>query len=78
MGVEDLTYATKAKAVIIEGIAELHDDTNSSFVRKTYERYVGKNALNKPQVQISVSLPRYIVVIEPTKIVSWDFTKIKA
>jgi general stress protein 26 len=36
---EDLTYATKAKAVIIEGIAELHDDTDSSFVRKTYERF---------------------------------------
>jgi nitroimidazol reductase NimA-like FMN-containing flavoprotein (pyridoxamine 5'-phosphate oxidase superfamily) len=37
--VEDLSYATKAKAVIIEGIAELHDDTDSSFVRKTYERF---------------------------------------
>jgi nitroimidazol reductase NimA-like FMN-containing flavoprotein (pyridoxamine 5'-phosphate oxidase superfamily) len=39
--VEDLSYATKAKAVIIEGIAKLEDDTDSSFVRKTYERYTG-------------------------------------
>jgi len=76
--VEDLSYATKAKAVIIEGIAELQDDIDSSFVRKTYERYVGKNALSSPQVQFSVSLPRYMVVIKPTKIVSWDFTKIEA
>jgi nitroimidazol reductase NimA-like FMN-containing flavoprotein (pyridoxamine 5'-phosphate oxidase superfamily) len=76
--VEDLSYATKAKAVIIEGTAELQDDTDSSFARKTYERYAGKNALNNPQVQFSVSLPRYIVVIKPTKIMSWDFTKIEA
>jgi nitroimidazol reductase NimA-like FMN-containing flavoprotein (pyridoxamine 5'-phosphate oxidase superfamily) len=77
--VEDLSYATKAKAVIIiEGIAELQDDIDKSFVRKTYERYVGKNALNSPQVQFSVSLPRYMVVIKPTKIVSWDFSKIEA
>jgi nitroimidazol reductase NimA-like FMN-containing flavoprotein (pyridoxamine 5'-phosphate oxidase superfamily) len=76
--VEDLSYATKAKAVIIEGIAELQDDTDSSFARKTYERYVGKNALNNPQVQFSVNLPRYTVVIKPTKIMSWDFTKIEA
>ena len=48
--VEDLSYATKAKAVIIEGIAELQDDTDSSFVRKTYERYAGKNALTNPNL----------------------------
>jgi nitroimidazol reductase NimA-like FMN-containing flavoprotein (pyridoxamine 5'-phosphate oxidase superfamily) len=76
--VEDLSYATKAKAVIIEGIAELQDDIDNSFIRKTYERYAGKNALNNPQVQFSVSLPRYMVVIKPTKIMSWDFTKIEA
>jgi len=76
--VEDLSYLTKVKAVIIEGIAELHDDINGSFARKSYERYAGKNALNNPQVQFSVSLPRYIVVIKPTKIMSWDFTKIEA
>jgi nitroimidazol reductase NimA-like FMN-containing flavoprotein (pyridoxamine 5'-phosphate oxidase superfamily) len=75
---EDLSYATKVKAVIIEGIAELQDDVDSSFARKTYERYVGKNALNNPQVQFSVSLPRYIMVIKPIKIMSWDFTKIEA
>jgi len=75
---EDLSYATKAKAVIIEGKAELQDDIDSSFARKTYERYVGKNALSNPQVQFSVSLPRYMVVIKPTKIISWDFTKIQA
>ncbi|MGB6671118.1 MAG: pyridoxamine 5'-phosphate oxidase family protein [Candidatus Nitrosopolaris sp.] len=76
--VEDLSYATKVKAVIIEGVAKLQDDVDSSFARKTYERYVGKNALNNPQVQFSVSLPRYIVVINPTKIMSWDFTKIES
>lgn len=75
---EDLSYATKVKAVIIEGTAELQDDIDSSFARKTYERYVGKNSLNNPQVQFSVSLPRYIVVIKPAKIMSWDFTKIEA
>ena len=76
--VEDLSYANKAKAVIIESIAEVRDDIDRSFVRKTYERYVGKNALNNPQVQFSVSLPRYMVIIKPTKIMSWDFSKIEA
>ena len=75
---EDLSYANKVKAVIIEGTAELQDDIDNSFARKTYERYVGKNALNNPQVQFSVSLPRYMVVIKPAKIMSWDFTKIEA
>lgn len=73
--VEDISYATKAKAVIIEGIAELRDDIDNSFVKKTYERYVGKNALNDPKVQFSVNLPRYMVVIKPTRILSWDFTR---
>ena len=76
--VEDLSYATNCKAVIIEGTAELQDDIDSSFARKTYEMYVGKNALNNPQVQFSVNLPRYMVVVKPTKIISWDFTKVEA
>jgi nitroimidazol reductase NimA-like FMN-containing flavoprotein (pyridoxamine 5'-phosphate oxidase superfamily) len=75
--VGDLSNAANAKAVIIEGIAELQDDIDSLFARKTYERYAGKNALNNPQVQFSINLPRHMVVIKPTKIVSWDFTKIK-
>ena len=75
---EDISFLN-AKAVIIEGTGELKDDDiNNSFAKKMYERYVGKNALNNPQVQFSVSLPRYIVVIKPTKIMSWDFTKIEA
>ena len=75
--VGDLSNAANAKAVIIEGIAELRDDIDSLFARKTYERYAGKNALNNPQVQFSINLPRHMVVIKPTKIMSWDFTKIK-
>jgi hypothetical protein len=78
----DLSYAiisgNKVKAVIIEGIAEVQDDIDNSFVRKNYERYVGKNALNNPQVQFSLNLPMYTVIIKPTKIKSWDLTKIEA
>ena len=73
--VEDISYATKAKAVIIEGVAELQDDIDNSFVKKTYERYVGKNALNDPMVQFSVNLPRYMLIIKPTRFISWDFTR---
>jgi PPOX class probable F420-dependent enzyme len=73
--VEDVSYATKAKAVIIEGIAELRDDIDNSFVKRTYERYIGKKALNDPLVQFSVNLPRYMIVIKPTRIISWDFTR---
>ena len=80
--VGDLSYiiisGNKVKAVIIESIAEVRDDIDSSFVRKNYERYVGKNALNNPQVQFSVNLPMYTVIIKPTKIKSWDLTKIEA
>jgi hypothetical protein len=70
-----MSYATKAKAVIIEGVAELRDDIDNSFIKRTYERYVGKNAINDPMVQFSVNLPRYMVVIRPTRIISWDFTR---
>ena len=72
---EDISYATKAKAVIIEGVAELREDIDNSFIKKTYERYVGKNGLNDPMVQFSVNLPRYMVIIRPTRIISWDFTR---
>ena len=74
---EDLSYLTNEKAVIIEGkVVEMRDDIDGSFARKMYERYVGKNALNNPMVQFSVNLPRYILVIKPIKIISWDVTKI--
>ena len=72
---EDISFLN-AKAVIVEGIGELKDDINNSFARKMYERYVGKDALGNPMVQFSVNLPRCILVVKPTKIISWDFTKI--
>ena len=65
------------KAVIVEGIVEIRDEIdNNSFARKTYERYIGLSALDNPFVQFSVNLPRYMLVIKPTKIISWDFSKI--
>jgi hypothetical protein len=67
---EDISFP-KAKAVIIEGTGELKDhDINKSFAKKC-ERYVGKNALSNPMVQFSVNLLRYILVVKPTKIISW-------
>jgi nitroimidazol reductase NimA-like FMN-containing flavoprotein (pyridoxamine 5'-phosphate oxidase superfamily) len=72
----DLSYLTNEKAVIIEGkVLEMRDDIGGSFTSKMYERYAGKNALDNPMVQFSVNLPRYILVIKPIKIISWDFTK---
>lgn len=71
----DLSFFN-GKAVIIEGIAKIRDEIdNNSFARKTYERYVGKSALSNPFVQFSVNLPRYVIVIKPTKIISWNFNK---
>jgi uncharacterized pyridoxamine 5'-phosphate oxidase family protein len=65
------------KAVIVECIVEIRDEIdNNSFARKTYERYIGISALDNPFVQFSVNLPRYMLVIKPTKIISWDFSKI--
>lgn len=62
---------------VIEGIVEIRDEIdNNSFARKTYERYIGISALDNPFVQFSVNLPRYMLVIKPTKIISWDFSKI--
>ena len=72
----DLSYLTNEKAVIIEGkVVEMRDDIGGSFTRKLFERYACKSALDNPMVQFSVNLPRYILVIEPIKIISWDFTK---
>ena len=62
---------------VIEGIVEIRDEIdNNSFARMTYERYVGKGALDDPFVQFSVNMPRYMLVIKPAKIISWDFNKI--
>jgi PPOX class probable F420-dependent enzyme len=72
---EDISYLN-AKAVVIEGEAEIRDDTDGSFAKKMYERYAGKNSLNNPMVQASVIMPRYILTIRPVKIMSWDLSKI--
>jgi nitroimidazol reductase NimA-like FMN-containing flavoprotein (pyridoxamine 5'-phosphate oxidase superfamily) len=64
------------KAVIIEGEAEIKDDTDHSVAIKMYERYAGKEALNNPMVQFSINLPRHILVVKPRKILSWDISKI--
>ena len=70
------TYHIFAKAVVIEGEAEIRDDTDGSFAKKMYERYAGKNALDNPIVQASVIMPRYILTIRPVKVMSWDPSKI--
>jgi PPOX class probable F420-dependent enzyme len=72
---EDISYLN-AKAVVIEGEAEIRDDTDGSFAKKMYERYAGKNALDNPIVQASVIMPRYILTIRPVKVMSWDLSKI--
>jgi nitroimidazol reductase NimA-like FMN-containing flavoprotein (pyridoxamine 5'-phosphate oxidase superfamily) len=72
---EDISFLN-GKAVIIEGVAEMRDDIDGSFARRMYERYVGKNALNTPMVQFSINMPRQVLVIRPTKIMSWDISKL--
>lgn len=72
---EDISYLN-AKAVVIEGEAEIRDDTDGSFAKKMYKRYAGKNALENPMVQASVIMPRYILTIRPVKVMSWDLSKI--
>ena len=72
---EDISYLN-AKAVIIEGEAEIRYDTNGSFAKKMYERYVGKDALKNPMVQFSIGMPRHILVIKPVKVISWDLAKL--
>jgi PPOX class probable F420-dependent enzyme len=72
---EDISYLN-AKAVVIEGEAEITDDTDGSFAKKMYERYAGKNALDNPMVQASIIMPRYILTIKPVKVMSWDLSKI--
>jgi PPOX class probable F420-dependent enzyme len=72
---EDISFLN-GKAVIIEGVAEMRDDIDGSFARRMYERYVGKNALNTPMVQFSINMPRQVLVIRPTKIMSWDISKV--
>jgi PPOX class probable F420-dependent enzyme len=72
---EDISYLN-AKAVIIDGKAEMKDDYNGSFAKKMYERYAGKNSLSNPMVQYSVNQPRYVLFIKPIKFASWDLGKI--
>ena len=72
---EDISYLN-AKAVIIEGKAEVKDDINGSFAKKMYGQYVGKDALNNPMVQFSIGMPIHILVIKPVKVISWDLAKL--
>jgi nitroimidazol reductase NimA-like FMN-containing flavoprotein (pyridoxamine 5'-phosphate oxidase superfamily) len=64
------------KAVIIEGKVEIKDDIDHTVAIKMYERYVGNEALSNPMVQFSINLPRHILLVKPTKILSWDISKI--
>ena len=72
----DISYLN-GKSVIIEGKAEIKDDTKGTFARQMYERYIGNDALNNPWVQSSIGMPRYMLVIKPSKIMSWDLSKTK-
>ena len=72
---ENISYLN-AKAVMVDGKAEIKDDDNGSFAKKMYERYAGKNSLSNPMIQYSVNQPRYVLVIKPIKFVSWDLGKI--
>ncbi|HJR46850.1 MAG TPA: pyridoxamine 5'-phosphate oxidase family protein [Nitrososphaeraceae archaeon] len=71
---EDISYLN-AKAIIVEGKAEIKDDDGGSFAKKMYEIYSGKKSLASPMVQLSVSQPRHILIIKPTKVISWDLGK---
>jgi hypothetical protein len=51
---EDVSYLN-AKAIIVEGKAEVRDDNNGSFAKKMYERYTGKDSLSNAMVQYSVN-----------------------
>lgn len=71
----DISYLD-GKAVIIEGEAEIKDDTDGSFAKNMYERYVGKDALNNQMVQFSIGIPRHILTIKPVKVMSWALSKV--
>lgn len=71
----DLSYYTDANAVIIEGKAELKDDTDAKIFKKIFELYIGKENLNNPMVQYIMNLPHVTITIKPEKIKSWDFRK---
>jgi len=67
----------KHKCVIVEGRADLSRKDHPEVTRKIYARYLGGDqGLKDPFAQELLNGDQYVVKITPTKILTWDYTKV--
>ena len=64
----------KNKAVMIDGTAEIVTTGVQEMTTRIYQKYMGAEASKSPQAQQSISTPRVVLKITPTKIQSLDTT----
>jgi len=65
----------KHKCVIVEGRAELSRKDHPEMTKKIYGKYLGDQGLKMPFAQELLKSDQYVVKINPTKILTWDYTK---
>ncbi len=66
----------KHKCVLVEGRAELNQKDHPEMTRKIYARYLGQEGLKQSFAQELLNGDQYVVKITPTKILTWDYTKV--
>jgi len=66
----------KHKCVLVEGHAELNQKDHPEITRKIYARYLGQDGLKQSFAQELLKGDQYVVKITPTKILTWDYTKV--
>jgi nitroimidazol reductase NimA-like FMN-containing flavoprotein (pyridoxamine 5'-phosphate oxidase superfamily) len=64
------------KCVIVRGRAEATRAGHPEITRKIYARYLGETGLKGQFAQQLLKEDQYIVKIVPTKIITWDYTKL--
>ncbi len=65
------------KCVMVEGRADLSREGHPEVTKKIYARYLGGDqGLKHPFAQELMKGDQYVVKITPTRILTWDYTKV--
>jgi len=64
------------KCVIVRGKAQTSKAGHPEITRKIYARYLGESGLKNQFAQQLLKEDQYIVKIVPTRIITWDYTKL--
>jgi len=73
--IDEMVAPLQNKVVTIDGTAQIVTDGVIETTTKIYQKYMGAEAAKSPQAQQSITTPRVIIKITPTKLTSMDTTR---